>query len=526
MPLAYPMRHSLLIGSPVAGLFAFVLAGCSSGVSSSPLGPLRDGGALKDGEGSLGKEGGKTKAKDDGGGLMSDDGGSIADDDGGDAIADADNTITVDGQVVSVAASMLDRTPASSVAVASLSDLVTANNAFAIDLYAQFSAGAASTNLLLSPLSASIALTMTYAGAEGTTATQMASVLHYGSADATTVFEGQNALIQTLEARASTALSVATRMAAANGLTAPSASNYQIQIVNSVWGESKYTWNAPFLVILAENYGTGVYLEDFEANFEGARMLINAWVSSETADKINNLLPAGSLDNGTRMVLVNALHLKFPWSNPFNAAVTGPASFTTGDNTTVSTPFMYQTGTLAYVDDGDAQIVGLPLANQELAVVIALPHGDLATYEAGLTATSAGIAMPAGTAVVQLSVPKVSFTSPSSSLATALKAMGMPVAFDSGNADFKGLCTQPPDGFNLFITDVFQKATIDMQETGIEAAAAAAVIIGADSSVALPPPMPIPMNVNRPYVLSIVDVATGALLFLGHIVDPTEAGGP
>jgi serpin B len=180
---------------------------------------------------------------------------------------------------------------------------------------------------------------------------------------------------------------------------------------------------------------------------------------------------------------------------------------------------------MAYVDDGNAQIVGLPLSNNQLAVVIALPHGDLATYEAGLTATSAGIAMPTGASLVQLSVPKVTFTSPTFSLTSALQTMGMPVAFDPVNADFKGMCTSLPDGGNLYISDVLQKAMIAMQETGVEAAAATAVIMDRGELVQEPPPTPIPMTVNRPYVLSIVDIPTGALLFLGHIVDPTQAGG-
>jgi serpin B len=291
--------------------------------------------------------------------------------------------------------------------------------------------------------------------------------------------------------------------------------------VNSVWGEKTYTWNAPFLKILAQDYGTGVYLEDFVNGFDPARVLINDWVSNETGDKIQNLLPEGSLDTSTRMVLVNAIHLKLPWATAFDKSATAPASFTTGANATVSAPFMNETGTLAYVDDGKAQIVGLPLSNNQVAVVLALPHGDLATYEAGLDAHSAGIAMPTASALVQLSVPKVTFTSPTFSLATALKAMGMPQAFDPTTADFKGLCTNPPDGDNLYISDVLQKAMIAMQETGVEAAAATAVLVAGAGAVEEPPPVPIVMNVNRPYVLSIVDVPTGAVLFLGHIVDPT-----
>jgi serpin B len=185
---------------------------------------------------------------------------------------------------------------------------------------------------------------------------------------------------------------------------------------------------------------------------------------------------------------------------------------------------MNQTEFLPYTDDGQAQIVAVPLIGGQLSVVIALPHGDLATYEAGLTAASPGaLAQPTGSANVALSLPKVAFTSPTFSLATPLKAMGMVQAFDPNAADFKGLCANPPDGDNLYVSDVLQKAMVAMQETGVEAAAATAVIIDGASAV---PPTPTPMIVDRPFVMAIVDVPTGAILFLGHIEDPTDAGSP
>ena len=108
-------------------------------------------------------------------------------------------------------------------------------------------------------------------------------------------------------------------------------------------------------------------------------------------------------------------------------------------------------------------------------------------------------------------------------LAPMLKAMGMTQAFDAAQANFTGLCTQPPDHLNLYISDVLQKAMIAMEETGVEAAAATAVIVAGFKAVA-GGPGPIPVNVNRPYLVSIVDVPTGAVLFLGHIVDPTQTG--
>ena len=418
----------------------------------------------------------------------------------------------------SIAQSGVLRQPATSVSEAAIGGAVAANNAFALDLYAHLRASEPVGNLLTSPLSASLALTMTYAGAAGATKTEMASALHLGAA-AESVFDGQNALTQLLAQRASDALGADAKTASENGTAAPSPDDYQVQVVNSVWGQKAYPWEAPFLDVLARSYGTGVYLEDFVASPDPARLAINAWVSAHTADKIENLLPSGAIDSDTRMVLVNAIHLKLPWATAFPASATTPGTFTTGSGKAVSPPFMRQTQTYGYLDDGQAQVASLPLAGGDLRVVIALPRGDLATYESGLSETSAAFA-PLGSAMVDLSLPKVAFTSPTFSLVSALKAMGMTRAFDPATADLTAMCAHPPDG-TLYVSDVLQKAMIAMQETGVEAAAATAVVIDRELAIAEQETM----VVNRPFVIAIVD-ATGAILFLGHVDDPTAAGGP
>ncbi len=432
-------------------------------------------------------------------------------------------SVVVAGQTVAIAQSTQPRNAASSVPATTLSAAAAANNAFATDLFGQVRVASASENLLTSPISASLALTMTLAGARGTTATQMASVLHTTSMGAG-VFDGQNGLTQALAALGPAALAEGTQLAKENSQPAPSADDYQLQVVNSVWGERAIAWATPFLDTLATDYGTGVYLEDFAGAPDPARVLINDWVTTETVSRINNLLPPGSVTSFTKMVLVNAVHLKFPWATPFTASATQPSSFTTASGTSVTAPFMNRTDTLSYVDDGAAQIVALPLVGG-VSVVIALPHGDLASYEASLTPTSAALSVPSASELVQLSLPKVSFTSPSLSFAKPLQTLGMNDAF-SGTADFSGLTANPADARGLHIDDVLQKAMVAMQETGVEAAAATAVLIsGAAIGTGGPPPPPIPMVVDRPYLLSIVDPQTGAVLFLGHIVDPTQAGG-
>jgi serpin B len=420
------------------------------------------------------------------------------------------------------------RIAAASIPQDALLAAVTANNAFAVDLFSRLDADAGSTNLLTSPISASLALTMTYAGAVGQTGTEMATALHFDADGGTSIFDGQNALTQGLASRGPTALSMAQRNAQGSAQPPPSESDYDLRVINEVWGEQTYPWAAPFLATMAASYGTGVYLQDFIGHSEQARQTINAWVSAETSGKISNLLPPLSIDSLTRMVLVDALHLKLPWANAFEPHATTTGTFTRADGTQVAPSFMNETQTLPYFDDGAAQIVALPLFNGQVSVVIALPHSGnaLAAYEASLGANAPAFKPPASTALVMLSLPKVTFTSPTFSLQTALMAMGMKLAFISGSADFTGLCP-PPDGSDLFVKDVLQKAAVSMQESGLEAAAATAVIIDSDGAASFfEAAAPVSVVVDRPYLVTIVDVPTGAILLLGHVVDPTDAGGP
>lgn len=416
------------------------------------------------------------------------------------------------------------RAAADSIAPAALGAAVAANNAFAVALFTQLRAGSANANLLTSPISASLALTMAYAGATGQTRSEMASALHFGAAPAQTIFDGQNALSQALLSRGPAAFALASN--SFRGSAAPAvAADYELQIVNSVWGEASYPWEAPFLHTLATDYGASVYKRDFHGQSEATRQAINAWVSKQTSNKINNLLSKGALSPDTRMVLVNALHLKLPWETPFRKSATSAAPFTRADKTQVSTQFMNTSEELAYVDDGSAQIVSLPLAGRQLSVLIALPHAgsSLEAYERALRAGSAALLQPKKNARVILSLPKSAFTSQPFSLKTALQALGMKQAFEVRGAHFEGMCAHPPDDRRLFVSDILQKTMIEVQETGVEAAAATAVVMTTMGAIRRrPEPAPVPMIVNRPYLIALLDVPTGAVLMLGQITDPSQ----
>ena len=418
------------------------------------------------------------------------------------------------------------RRAADSVPATALAAAVSANNAFAVALFAQVRPSSAKSNLLTSPISAELALTMAYAGATDQTRAEMATALSFGATPAASIFDGQNALSQALLKRGPAALALAAQSYRGNA-GPPLATDYELQIVNSLWGERSIAWQTPFLRTLAANYGAPLHQRDFVHDSEAARQAINAWVSQQTRNKINDLLFPGAVSSETRLVLVNALHLKLPWQTPFQEAATAPAAFTRADKTQVNTPFMNSQQKLSYVDDGAAQVVSLPLAGKELSLIVALPHADttLEVYERSLRAGSAALVAPKQTALVKLSLPRSTFTSPTFSLKEALQALGMKQAFDDQHAHFEGMCTQRPGDARLFVSDVLQKTMIDVQETGLEAAAATAVVMSTAMAVIKhgPDPVPIPMIVNRPYLIAVVDVPTGAILMLGHITDPSQA---
>jgi serpin B len=435
----------------------------------------------------------------------------------GDGTGDGGGEVVGDGGPVRVDQANVARDPASSIPASTLGDAVTANNTFGFDLYGQLMGDGGGGNVLISPLSASLALTMTYAGAMGQTATEMASVLHANLPDGGSIFDGQNALDQALVGRGSAAFAQAQE---GGGEPAPLSSDYQLQIANAVWGEETFPWSSGFLTTLARSYGTGVYLTDFANEPAQAVVSINDWVSAETAGKITDLLAPSDVTTITAMVLVNALHVKFPWDSPFEAAQTAPGTFTRADGTTVSPSFMNQTTQLPYGDDGQAQIVELPLYADEEALVVILPHAgtSLATYESTLVANGI-LPLPGASQDVALSIPKITLGGTTFPLTPALQTLGMKQAFMPGVANFTGMCP-PPQGSSLYISFVLQQTTLAMQENGLEASAATAVGVST-ASIAGPPPTPVSVVVNRPYFIAIVDVATGAILFIGHVEDPT-----
>ena len=398
-----------------------------------------------------------------------------------------------------VAKSDKARVQAPMMADAEMSGFAADNRAFAFDLFQEL-LPAIDGNLFYSPLSIQMALGMTFAGAGGDTATQMQSALHFGTPDIHSAF---NWLDQELAKR--------------NALAeTEEGDGFALRIANATWGQKNFGFEQPFLDTLAESYGAGMYLLDFQSAPEPSRLIINDWVAEKTEDRILDLIPSGAITPLTRMVLTNAIYFLAPWEFPFEPENTKPGTFHLLGAETVEVPMMKQTAALGLASGDGWQAVELPYNGRALSMVVLLPdEGKLETVQAGLNGTLIGeLIASIGYTEVNITLPKFETTT-SFEVNDALKALGMTDGFEEGLADFSGMTTED----QLWISKVIHKAFVKVDEEGTEAAAATAVIMDGTTSV---PPPPVPFVVDRPFIFFILDKPTNQILFVGRVLNPAE----
>jgi serpin B len=370
---------------------------------------------------------------------------------------------------------------------------VKANTEFALGLYDKLRTR--DGNLFLSPYSISTALAMTYEGACGETAEEMAKALHF-----TPDHERLRAAFAALLAR-----------------TRPGKKDdYQLSVANALWGQKNFGFLPEFLNHTRESYGAGLREVDFIGSTEEARKTINAWVEKQTKDKIKDLLQPGILTEDTRLVLTNAIYFKGLWARQFKKSATKEEPFRTAGGGSVKAPLMHQTGDFKYAHGGDFQALELPYRGDDLSMVVLLPKkaDGLPALEAKLTASNLDAWLgKLQKQEVEVALPRFKMTR-SFGLNATLKALGMRRAFVPGGADFTGMAGS--EGRRLFIQAVVHKAFVDVNEEGTEAAAATAVAVGADSE---PPPPPV-FRADHPFVFLISDNRSGSVLFLGRLANP------
>ena len=388
-------------------------------------------------------------------------------------------------------------------------------NALGIDLLHQ--AGKPDANLLLSPYSIQSALAMTCAGADGATREEMARVLHYPKDDVElngSFAELQKALDELMQQSAM----------AAERFKQYGRSNDPVilTVANRLFGQAGYDFRTAFLESVKTNYGAPFEQMDFVNNAAGATKRINGWVEDQTRKRIRDLIPAGALNTLTRLVLVNAIYLKAPWAQPFHESATRPGPFHVGGGAAVEVPTMMQQHPLSYAKRDGFIVVAIPYSGGELQFLILLPDqtDGLAALEKRLTADRLNECANLPAQEVLLHLPRFKLEPPVMSLSGELKKLGMKSAFDepAGSANFDRMAPRRPGDY-LYLSDVFHKTFLALDEKGTEAAAAtAAIMVG--RAAALRPPKPVEVNVDHPFLFAIQHRPSGACLFLGRVTDP------
>jgi serpin B len=402
--------------------------------------------------------------------------------------------------------------PADPTRSADATEVVASCNRFALDLYAQLARQPG--NLFFSPASLASALAMTYAGAGGQTAEELAQVLHWPFPD-NCFHEGFRDLWK------------ATRTGGA-----------KLRSANRLWGQRGYHFLPEFLETTERCYGARFAEVDFRAAAEQARRQINAWVEEQTVQKIRDLIPPGLLDSMTRLVLTNASYFKGSWQHEFDEALTREAPFWNDAGTEHRVPMMRQMEAFRYGEfDGlqvlempylEAQVevrelqdglwlqVAIPDSGSDLAMCLLLPRrkDGLAELEASLNATALQQWTTLRAVPVEASIPRFRMES-SFLLSGALRSLGMQQAFSRDEADFSRM-SDDPEG--LFISEAIHKAFVDVNEKGTEAAAATAVMMTAGCAVERPEPRI--FVADHPFLFLIRDRATRLVHFLGRFVSP------
>lgn len=383
-----------------------------------------------------------------------------------------------------------------------VSEVVSANNRFGTELYGVLARDPSTKdeNLFFSPFSISSALAITYEGAAGKTASEILEVFHF-PADNATRQSGYKALISGINAKDK---------------------EFELKTANALWVEKTFRLLPAFTRVAETTYFAKATNLDFVKKSENSRKTINSWVESQTNKRIKDLLPQGSVNGATRLVITNAVFFHGAWVSPFDPAMTKQEPFRTLDGTTVTAKMMKQSGSESRYPYGETkafQAVSLPYAHsgkKQLSMVVVLPHEDqFQSFEKSFDEkTLEDVKASLVNQRVDVSLPKFKMET-RYGLVPVLASMGMPSAFDPGTADFSGI-----DGkWDLVITEVVHKAFVEVNEEGTEAAAATGVVI-ALTSVMDPPPVPV-FRADHPFLFFIQDDETGAVLFMGRVADPS-----
>ena len=305
--------------------------------------------------------------------------------------------------------------------------------------------------------------------------------------------------------------------------------NYELRTGNALWVQQDYAFLENFVNNVEKYYGGKAAGVDFKTEKEKSRQTINKFIEEQTNNKIKDLIPPGSLNEWTRLVLTNAIYFKGTWEWEFDKAYTRDMNFKITPENIVQTPMMYMDPDKAmfnYADLEKLQILELPYKDNEISMLILLPkQGESYDYKTDekiiydyalkdIEFTNENLenwkSQMKETDLDSIFLPKFEFDTKYFMKKTLID-MGMPTAFNELEADFSEMTKKE----KLFIGEVIHQAYVKVDEKGTEAAAATAVTMQASAAM--------PMNffkADHPFIFIIQEKQTGNILFLGRVIDP------
>ncbi len=372
--------------------------------------------------------------------------------------------------------------------------IASATNQFAFDLYLNLKDSAG--NIFFSPFSLSTAMAMTYEGARGQTAREIKQVFHYP--ESLKVMREEFAGIINLINKED--------------------KKYELHTANALWAQKGYPLLTEYVNTVEKYYGGKVTDLDFARETENSRLIINHWVEEQTNNRIKDLIPPGVLNQLTRLVLTNAIYFKGNWENQFPPGNTREEEFMVTPEKKVKVPMMsIREKRFNYLENDELQLVELPYAGQEISMLVLLPKKDLKSLEPGLRAEKLNeYKKQLRSEKIDIYLPKFKFETKymMGGKKGILGRMGMPTAFSPTEADFSGINGRR----DFYLSEVVHQAFVEVNEEGTEAAAATGLVVGVTMVV-----KKLVFRADHPFIFIIQDRATGNILFMGRVVDPSAS---
>jgi len=388
-----------------------------------------------------------------------------------------------------------------------LEKLVRDNTGFGLSLYSELRGDRSGQNLVFAPYNLSQVLAMVLPGAGGATASEMREALQFRLADSKL-----HGAFSMLDSALQSRKSGGSRKPRGEEDDEPSD---VLRTANALWAQEKLSLQEPFLETLAKYYGTGVHSVDFEDAPQRAREEVNQWAADRTNDKIRDLLPSGSVDERTRLILTAAVYFRGRWEAAFDEERTEEREFTSLSGETSAVPMMRQELRRGYRYASGSKYVAveLPYVSGAYSMVVIVPdEGAFGEVESNLDAGFVqSVFEDLQGASVDLSLPKFELSTQFSA-ASALRKLGMKTAFQN-SADFSGM-TEETD---LAVDDILHEAYVSVDEEGTEAAAASAAAMRT-TSLSPSDPEWRTVTVDRPFLFALRHTGTDTVLFLGRVV--------